>query len=195
MILNETTTVPSEAIPVAAFSEHLHLGSGFADDGALNTVLETYLRAAISAIEARSGMALFQRNFTWMLYSWSNPNAQRVPIGPVQAITTIRLISALGAETIADAEDYRLQKEGHQSRIVATGVSLPHLPHNGSVEIGLEAGFGPGWDDIPADLRQSVLMLAAHHYEHRTGKDVGTFPSGILALLEPYRTIRLGGAA
>ena len=195
MILNEITTVPSAAIPVAAFAEHLHLGSGFADDGAQDGVLETYLRAALSAIEARSGLALFQRSFSWALHSWSNTNAQRVPVSPVQSIQSMRLISAAGAESLVNPDHYQLRKDGRQVRIMATGVSLPHLPHNGSVEIVLEAGFGPAWEDIPADLRQSVLMLAAHHYEHRTGQDAGAFPAGVLALLEPYRAIRLSGGA
>jgi len=195
MILNEITTVPSEAIPVAAFSEHLHLGSGFSDDGAKDAVLETYLRAAISAIEARSGMALFLRSFALGLYSWNNINGQPLPVSPVQSIQSMRLVSSVGVESLVQSDHYRLQKDGHRSRVLATGISLPHLPHNGSVEIVLDAGFGPGWEDIPADLRQGVLMLAAHHYENRNGKDAGHFPSGVLALLEPYRAIRLGGAA
>jgi len=195
MILNELTTVPSEAMPVAAFTEHLHLGSGFSDDGANDAALETYLRAALSAIEARSGIALFLRSFSLSLYSWGNPNAQRLPISPVQSIHSMRKISSAGAEVLVNSDHYRLQKYGHRSTIMATGICLPHLPHNGSVEITLDAGFGSTWEEIPADLRQSVLMLAAHHYENRTGKDAGMFPGGVLALLEPYRAIRLGGAA
>jgi len=192
MILNELTAVPTSAIPVTAFSEHLHLGSGFTDAGGQDTVLETYLRAALAALEARSGLALFQRRFSWGLYAWNNPNFQRMPNAPVQLIETLRLLSSNGEETLIDSEDFRLQKVGHQSRLLATGACLPF---NGSVEIIFEAGFGPDWTDIPADLRQATLMLAAYHYENRNGADGGQFPAGVLALLEPYRAYRLSGGA
>ncbi len=193
MILNELTSVPSSAIPVTAFSEHLNLGSGFADSGAQDSVLETYLRASLAAIEARLGMALFQRRFSWGLYGWNNPNAQRLPVSPVQSIESLRVVSSVGTETLVPQDDYRHLKNGSGDQLVPTGACLPHLPHNGSVEIVFEAGFGESWDAIPADLRQAVLMLAAQHYEDRAGASSGEFPKGVLALLEPYRVRRLSG--
>ena len=50
MMLVEQTTVPTAALPVAEFKDHLRLGTGFADDGVQDDVLETYLRAAIATI-------------------------------------------------------------------------------------------------------------------------------------------------
>lgn len=194
MILNELSAVPPEAMPVAAFSEHLHLGSGFSNDGAQVSVLEAYLRAALAAIEARTGNALFQRRFSWVLYTWTNTDTQPLPIAPVQAVEQVRLISVSGEEVQVDPARYHLQKDARQPRIVATGANLPQLPFDGSAEVVFEAGFGPAWDDIPPDLRQSVLMLAAHHYENRSGGD-GKFPPGVLALLEPYRKFRLSGGS
>lgn len=195
MILNELTTVPPRALPVTAFSEHLHLGSGFSGDGAQDAVLEAYLRAAIAAIEARSGVVLFQRRFSWGLYGWSGTESQRMPIAPAQSIEIIRTISVGGEETVVDASRYRLQKDGTAPRLVATGGCLPHVPHHGTIEVIFEAGYGPAWEDIPADLRHAVLLLAAHQYDNRTGSDAGKFPSGVQALLEPYRVIRLSGGA
>ena len=58
MVLVELTTVPTGALPVTEFATHLHLGTGFADDGSQDAVLEAYLRAAMAAIEARIGKAL-----------------------------------------------------------------------------------------------------------------------------------------
>ncbi len=194
MILNEVSAVPSEAMPVAAFSEHLHLGSGFSNDGAQASVLEAYLRAALAAIEARSGNALFRRRFSWVIYKWARPSCQPFPVTPVQSVEQIRLISVAGDEVQVDAARYHLQQDNRQPRLVATGATLPQLPFDGSAEVIFEAGFGPVWEDIPADLRQSVLMLAAHHYENRSGGD-GKFPPGVLSLLEPYRKFRLSGGS
>ncbi|NHX27193.1 hypothetical protein HA397_24790, partial [Escherichia coli] len=46
MMLIEQTTVPANALPVAQLRDHLRLGTGFADDGAENALLEALLRAA-----------------------------------------------------------------------------------------------------------------------------------------------------
>jgi len=63
------------------------------------------------------------------------------------------------------------------------------------VEIAFTAGFGPDWQDSPADLRQAVLLLAAQFYE---GRDTGTaagLDHGVAALLARWRDLRLGGGA
>ncbi len=62
MMLVEQTTVPGAALPVAEFKDHLRLGTGFADDGVQDGVLEAYLRAAMAAIEARTGKILLTRS-------------------------------------------------------------------------------------------------------------------------------------
>ena len=57
------------------------------------------------------------------------------------------------------------------------------------------AGFGESWEEVPADLRQAVFLLAAHFYENRSdGRRVaGSMPFGVLVLIEAYRTARIGG--
>lgn len=67
MLLVEDTTIPTAVLPVADFRDHLRLGTGFADDGLQDAVLERHLRAAMAAIEARTGKILIARDFTWTL--------------------------------------------------------------------------------------------------------------------------------
>lgn len=59
MMLVEETTVPLSALPVATFKDHMRMGSGFSDDGVQDGVLEGFLRAAVAAIEARTGKIRF----------------------------------------------------------------------------------------------------------------------------------------
>ena len=68
---------------------------------------------------------------------------------------------------------------------------------NGSVKIGFTAGFGPDWDDLPGDLGQAVLLLAAYYYEYRNETAVGEgyMPFGVSSLIERYRTVRLFAGA
>ncbi len=193
MMLVEETTVPQAALPVAQFKDHLRLGSGFADDGLQDTVLEGYLRASLAAIEARTGKILIEREFSWTLTAWRSEQRQPLPVAPVNAITALMLIDMGGDETFADGDAWMLEPDNQRPSLNATTASLPSVPVNGSVRIGMLAGFGPEWGDLPADLAQAVMMLAAHFYEYRHDTTQGTppMPFGVSSLIERYRTVRL----
>lgn len=198
MMLVEQTTVPTLALPIDAFKDHLRMGTGFADDAMQDAVLESYLRSAMAAIEARTGKILIQRSFMWSLTAWRALDQQAFPVAPVSAITEFRMLDRLAVVTVIDAARYGLQKDDHRPKLVAVGASLPSIPIGGSAEVIFDAGFGAAWGDLPADVTHAVMLLAAHYYEHR---DVGgsggeVMPYGVTSLIERYRTVRiLGGAA
>lgn len=199
MMLIEETTVPTSALPVALFKEHLRLGSGFADDGVQDGLLEGFLRSALAAIEARTGKALIERTFSWSVTRWREASEQALPIAPVSAIVDVVLVDRLGGETVVGADTYRLRPDLQRPVVAAVGGSLAAVPSAGSARIRMMAGFGPEWGDLPADMAQAVFLLAAHYYEyrHEIQYDGGCMPFGVSALIERYRTIRLmgGGAA
>ena len=197
MMLVEQTTVPSAALPVAQFKDHLRLGTGFADDGVQDDVLEAYLRAAIAAIEARTSKALISRSFSWTLTAWRDLASQVLPLAPVSAITALSIFDRLGAEEVIDASAFVLEPDLHRPRLVATGYTLPVIPVGGSAVIAFDAGFGPGWTDVPADLGQAVKMLAALYYENRgTHSGEAAMPAAVTSLVARYRPVRLfGGGA
>lgn len=196
MILTETTAVPLAALPMAEFRDHLRLGTGFADDAAQEAILDSHLRAALAAIEARTAKALIARDFLWRIEDWRDPGEQALPVAPVAAVAAVTLIDAAGGATVADPGQWRLVRDSHRPRLVAAGAALPLVPLGGGVEIAFTAGFGPGWGDLPADLRQAVLLLAAQYHEARNeaGHAPGGMPFGVTALIERWRTVRvLGG--
>lgn len=198
-MLTEETTVPSAALPVSQFKEHLRLGSGFADDGAQDDLLESFLRSALAAIEARTGKALIERTFGWTVTRWRDGAAQGLPIAPISAIVDVAVIDRLGNETSVDAGTYQLRADMQRPVLAAVGGCLPSIDATGSAHIRMMAGFGPAWSDLPADLSQAVMLLASHYYEyrHEVQYDGGCMPFGVSALIERYRTLRLlgGGAA
>lgn len=193
MMLVEETTVPFAALPVAQFKDHLRLGSGFSDDGVQDPVLESYLRAAMAAIEARTGKILIERAFGWALRGWRNDRRQPLPVAPVSAIVAVTLIDRQGQETTVQGDRWYLEPDMQRPALLPMGTSLPGIPTGGSVHIGFLAGFGPEWSDLPADLAQAVLLLAAHFYEfrHDAGHTTATLPMGVLALIARYRTVRM----
>ena len=194
MMLVEQTSVPVEALPLGALRDHLRLGSGFADDALQDGVLEECLRAAMAAVEARTGKALLARVWRWSVTAWRDLGRQVLPVAPVTAVTGFAIRDMNGVETEVAAARWRLEPDLHRPTLVATGLVLPTIPVAGAAEITFGGGFGETWADVPADLRQAVLLLAAHYYEHRHEvAGAGGLPQGVAALIEPYRTIRLFG--
>jgi uncharacterized phiE125 gp8 family phage protein len=193
MMLVEETTVPQSALPVAEMKDHMRLGSGFSDDALQDPVLESYLRASMAAIEARTGKILIEREFSWTLTAWRDGRCQPLPVAPVNAIVDVTLVEMGGDETLADGDVWYLEPDSQRPGLKAVGSCLPRIPTNGSVRIGMLAGFGPEWSDLPADLAQAVMMLATHFYEYRHDPAHGTpaMPFGVSSLIERYRTVRL----
>ncbi|WP_305968423.1 MULTISPECIES: head-tail connector protein [unclassified Mameliella] len=194
MMLVEETQVPEAALPIDALRDHLLLGSGFTESDLQDPVLISFLRAALAAIEGRTSKALISRGFLMTLDRWSSCEGQRLPVGPVQAVTEVTVVDAYGAATTIDPGSYRLQKDLFDPKLRPTGTRLPGVPTGGSVEIRFDAGYGAAFNAVPADLRQAVLMLAAHYYEYRsdTALSQGCMPFGVTSLIARYRPVRMG---
>lgn len=191
------TPLGAELLPIEALRAHLRLGTGFGNDTLQDPVLEPMLRAAISTIEMQTAKALISRAMTYTTDRWSSARAQTLPVAPVSAVTTLRFLTAEGGETVLPESLWWLCEDGAAPSIVGRGGLLPTPPSGARIEIAFDAGYGT-WDEVPADLRQAVMLLAAHYYEHRseTQLSAGCMPFGVTALLEPYRLRRVGfGAA
>jgi uncharacterized phiE125 gp8 family phage protein len=194
MMLTEETPVPSAALPVEELKDHLRLGSGFAEDALQDGLIESYLRAALAAIEGRIGKMLFRRRFLWVRDCWGETE-QALPVAPVSGIVSVTLVDAAGGEAVVPAASYRLIPDLHRPRLAGLGTSLPTVPAEGQVRVVFDAGFGTAWADLPVDLRQAVLLLAAEFYEHRhdDGAQAAGLPFGVVTLIERWRTVRILG--
>lgn len=196
MTLTEITTLPAAAFPVQAMKEHLRLGTGFSDDGMQDALIEGYLRAAMAAIEGRIGKAILQRQFKLTLQEWRNSGEQALPIAPVQTVVSVSVVDSLGTAVVVDAARYRLVADMQRPKVVAVGILLPSVPSDGRAEVVFDAGFGPDWAAVPADLAQAVILLAAEFYDNRNDSAQRSFglPATVQMLIERWRTVRvLGG--
>ncbi len=195
MILVELTSTPSQDLPMQEFRAHLRLGTGFGDETLQDEVLESYLRAALAATEARIGKMLFQRRVSWTLTRWATSQEQALPVAPVKALEAVVVTDRGGTDTSVDTAGYALLQDTHRPKICATGAALAAVPPGGSVTVTFDAGFGLAWTDIPPDLREAVFLLAGHYYENRhdTSGAGGLMPFGVMALLDTHRNIRIFG--
>lgn len=195
MMLTEMTTVPGASLPVQALKDHLRLGTGFAEDGMQDGLIEAYLRAAMAAVEGRIGKVLLARQYKLALEDWRAAGEQPLPVAPVSAIVSVTVVNAAEAASVVDPGRYKLVPDLHRPKLVAVGVLLPLVPMDGRAEVVFDAGFGATWGQVPADLAQAVILLAAEYYEVRQvgeGREAG-LPYAVQALIERWRTVRILG--
>ena len=207
MNLTETTQVLDTAIPVDGLRAHLRLGSGFSEDELQDDILSSFLRAALSAVEAQSGKILIERDFQLIATDWRQVCA--MPVAPVTSISRLGLLTPLTAGETAgvdaelfdlgvmgelDLSAFQLVKDFQTPKLRSLSANLPTVPTNGGVFVEFTAGMATSFDELPSDLRQAVLLLAAHYYENRTdvGLPAGCMPFGVSSLIARYRHVRLG---
>lgn len=196
-MLVEETGVPDAALPVTRLREHLRLGTGFGEDGLQDPVLAGFLRAALAAIEGRTGKVLIARDFLYTRAGWGFADRQPLPVAPVSVVTAVAVVDAAGGETVLPGDAWRLVHDVARPVVMAVGAAFPAVPQGGEVRIRFRAGFGDAFADVPADLQQAVMLLAAHYHEfrHDTGLGEGCMPFGVTALIERFRVVRIGGGA
>lgn len=194
MMLAEETGVPSAVWPVAAFREHLRLGTGFADDTAQDALLVRLLNAAASSVERRTGKVLLERSFLWTLNAWRGHSKEELPVAPVTAITELRIVDAEGGISVISPVAYGLEPDVHRPVLAARSLGLPTVPVGGLAEVAFDAGFSSDWDGLPDDLAHAVFLLAAHYHETRHETAGGSvMPHGVQTLIAPWRPMRLFG--
>ena len=190
MALALVTPPALEPIALADAKAHLRV-DGTAEDILIGSLILT----SRLHIEAALGLALITQSWQVTLDSFPPGPALTLPLQPVRAVTSIRTIAADGTTTPLPAAATQLDP-GPPPRIVRTGASWPFITAaTGGVVIAFTAGFGPSPTDVPQPIRQAMLMLVAHWYEHRDPIEIGqpdtAIPKAVSVLLTPYRGPRL----
>ncbi len=191
MALVLTSGPASEPVTVAEAKAHLRL-----DGNAEDLLIASLILTSRLHIEAAMGLALITQSWQLILDRWPSWPEVPMPLRPIQSITSVNVLAADGAAETMAASGYILDQHGWPPRLIRTGVSWP-APGRvaGGIEIAFTAGYGAEASDVPAPIRQALLMLVAHWYEHRDPIEIGstviTIPSGVSELLAPYREAHL----
>ena len=185
-MLEQVTPPAALAVPAATLAEHLHLNTAAPELEETET-LERLIGAATATIEHQTQTALIMQTWRWRTPTWCAP----LPLTPVAAIEAIEIIDGQGGATPWDG--WFLAHSGPPRIGTRKGRIRPGIPADGHAAVTFTAGYGTGWTDIPADLRQAVTLLAAQYYEHREAatNPLAALPFGVTSLIAPYRPIRL----
>lgn len=185
------TAAPAvEPVTLAEAKAQLRV-DGTAEDAFITSLIVT----SRLQIEAALGLALVTQSWRLTLDDWPGTGEIELPVRPVQSVVAIEI--AAGGGTVAlDAGSYHLDGQGHRPRIVLIDI-VPPAPDTvaDGIAIELTAGFGMSATDVPATIRQALLLLVAHWYENREPASMNTttpgIPDAVSALLTPYRQVRL----
>lgn len=180
-----------EPVTVSEAKAHLRLDGTAEDQLIASLILTSRLH-----VEAALGLALITQSWKLTLDRWPAGPAVTLPLRPVQTITAVRVLAADNTATTLAADDYVLDGARLPPRIVRAAALWPEPGKAASgIEIEFTAGFGAAAADVPQPVRQALLLLVAHWYEHREATEPGAtsaaVPPSVSELLMPYRTPRL----
>jgi len=181
-----------EPVTLADAKAHLRV-DGTAED----TLISSLIVTSRLHVEAAVGLALITQSWSYFLDAWPLGPALRLPLRPVQSIAAVRLYDENAAVTTIDPATYLLDGAGSPPRLVRQGAIVwpkPGRIANG-IEVAFTAGYGNAAADVPGPIRQAILLLIAHWYDHRSPVEIGHLaepvPDMVSELLGPYRTMRL----
>lgn len=205
------TVAPSESVvTVAELKDYLRV-----DESAEDTRIAVMLEAATSRLEEFCDRKFITQ--TWEIYFDQFPYSQNddwwdgvrdgaismlqgqgehiyMPFGRLQSLTSFKTYDDDNNEYTFDASNYYVDTVGPFGRVsLKTGGVWPATvlrPTNGIKLTGV-FGFGNA-ASVPPDIKLAVMQFAAIMYEHR-GDELPKIPAECMLLLEPYRSIKVGG--
>lgn len=183
------TPPAEEPVSLAEARDFLRL-----DQTAENELLGTLITAARLMVEAASGRLLVDQAWRIVIDRWPDGGEIRLPLAPVSAVTAARVYDLLGAAQPVAIGALQLDPTADPPLLRVVG-EVPEIGRfRGAIEIDLVAGYGATAAAVPGLLRQAVLRLAARWFERRgdiVGQDARALPPEILALIVPFRRVRL----
>lgn len=180
------TSPVAEPLSLAEIKAHLRIETD-AEDG----LLASYLIAAREAVERYLRRALIAQGWQLGLDCWPE-GPVRFPRPPLIAVEAVRVVDAQGTASLVDPAKYHVENRAEPGFLLpadGTGLPRPGRRHGG-IEIDFTAGFGESWNDVPAPIRQALMMMIGELYEHR-GRAQPAIAGEVRCLLEPFRMISL----
>lgn len=193
MSLTKITAPAKPLLPLNEIKAAIRLGDDDTDEDAL---LAGYIEAATAHVDGADGVlgrALLTQ--TWDLKADRFPagSAIRMPLPPLQSVTSISYIDTDGVTQIWAASNYDVDTNSTPGRILpAFGAVYPTTRAvMNAVTVRFVAGYGDDVDDVPETVRLAATELVSHWFENRepvvNGTVAAEMPFGIRRLLAPYK--------
>lgn len=188
--LPSVVTTPPSAEPISSAEAKAQVHVDAADTD-FDTELGIYIPAAREHVEAYTGTRLVTQTVTMRCSSFCD--LARLPVAPLQSITSVKYLDADGVEQTVSATVYEAVLAGLQPEIRLKPNQIWPAVRNVSdaVRIVAQAGYGAA-AEVPAPIRHALLLTIADWMRNREDTAVGTIvnpmPNGAEVLLANYRT-------
>lgn len=192
------TPPESEPLEVEEVRDHLRIVTTTED-----SYLEALISAARSMAEQYTNRALITQ--TWDVALDAFPEYFEIPWAPLQAVQSLTYLNGDGTTELYNSisspqvgiESYIIDTWSQPARLALPygGTWPSHYTQANSVVLRIVAGYGDTGADVPAPIRQAMLLLIGHWYEHRESvsevQNLAEMPQGAIWLLNPYRVMSI----
>lgn len=166
-MLTDLNPPPAEPITLAEAKAFLRVEHD--DEDAL---IQTLIASARERLESHLSIAMIRRP---MQVALSSGDTIKLPRWPVVSLDFVRIDGVQTDDFVAD---------------LLCRPARVKLGSADTLEIAFTAGYGIAPSDVPAPLRQAMLLLVARGFEDRDGS-TDTLPLMVDALTMPYRVVGL----
>lgn len=189
-MLRPVLVTPAATLPLSLDEAKQHCRVHHTDDDSRIAVL---ISAATSYLDGPAGIlgrALIEQ--TWQQDYDSFSAANRIPIGDAREIVSVTYFDQDNASQALASAVYSLFSDDAGDYVaLKPGQSWPSTYcRPDAVRITWKAGFGTGAGDVPAAIRQAMLLLIGNwnlYAEASLDFSATRLPFGVEALLEPFR--------
>lgn len=181
--------------PVTLAEAKVHLKEDLSDNDALISAL---IASARQTAEHELGRALVTQTWERVLDAFpqdgSTTGTDAIELGrpPVISVVSVKYLDTAGIEQTLASNLYALDADRMPGWLLsAQGTTWPStLDTVNAVRVRFTCGFGAAGSDVPAAIRQWMLVQIGHWYANREASNLRElFPVPYVSgLLDPYRT-------
>lgn len=176
-----TRTVAPTVTPVSVADCKRHLAIVDSND---DVYLTSLIEAATAMIDGPSGIgiALCPQTYRYSMEAlWPSFT---IPVYPVLDVVSVAWSNRDG---VAQAStDFRVDTDCNPARVYLKDTYQNYDTQTGTIKVTFRAGF----NSVPADLKQAILLIVGHLYENREATStikLETVPMAVETILARYR--------
>jgi len=189
MGLTITVQPTSEPVTVDELRAHLRL-----DAGDFDTELTRLITAARKSVEAMLKRQLIHATYQWTMDYWPD-YVFEIPQGPLSSVSSITYYDGNGVSQTWASTNYQVDTTTLYGTVtLANNATYPVLEtgKKNAITVTFIAGYGSSAASVPENVKQAILVLAAHWFENPqsvTTDTVNEVPQHIQWMLAPDQVV------